>query len=240
MAVCVIIFLLECISYFIVGTMCGMWWGKEHTTNLIFPPIDAHIPWITALYPYYYIWPVAFFVIIPFVVWKAGGRRGITLYVVTSVAMYLMGGIIYALWPTTYTPADFVNGTWSTLPKSDLFYGIVMMTCNNVANIWGAFPSYHNFWGAQLVLIPIIIAYHHSGKSTAWTWISILLGVIISAATLFLHQHAIADVILTYLMTFAIYWVFSNMRIFDNSWKIMDITYYDKLDRWLFPDPDDR
>jgi hypothetical protein len=49
--------------------------------------------------------------------------------------MYIVGSVIYALIPTTCTPADFINGPYATLSPDAPFYDAIKKLADNPSNI---------------------------------------------------------------------------------------------------------
>lgn len=137
--------------------------------------------------------------------------------------MYTIGTVFYIVFPTTYTPMDFINGKHGILQQNVLFYDLAVTLSQNVNNIWGAFPSYHNFWASLLVIIPFS-KYSEKGKNLKWKLFSVSLGLFISVSTLVLHQHALLDAVFTYLLTLMIYGIVTKTSLVN------------KMSSWLFAD----
>jgi hypothetical protein len=66
----------------------------------------------------------------------------------------------------------------------------------NVNNIFGSLPSFHNFWAALLVFFGI-----RHGTKLKFRVPMITIGLLISLSTLMIHQHNIIDIIATYGLT---------------------------------------
>jgi len=191
-----IIYILETISYFFVGSYFGQLWGLSNTWNLQLG-IDRVMPWISELFPYYMLWPYCWFILVPILLYWALGRRAVAKYIVVSLLMYVIASIIYAVFPTTTVELDFLNGNIATLAHNAPFYENIYHLAHNSANVWGSWPSYHNFWASMLVLFPLM------QKGMTWKKaVLIVMGLVVSLATFTLHQHAVADAVLTYLMTY--------------------------------------
>ncbi|MDR3190595.1 MAG: hypothetical protein LBT80_05240 [Lactobacillaceae bacterium] len=191
-----VIYVLETISYFFVGSYFGKLWGVDKTWNLQLG-VDRIMPWITELFPYYMAWPYVWFIAVPVLLFWALGRQAVAKYVAVSLLMYVIASVIYAVFPTTTTELDFINGTIQTLPHSAPFYENINRLAHNSANVWGSWPSYHNFWASMLVLFPLMSKGFNFKKA-----LIVVMGLVISLATFTLHQHALADAVLTYVMTF--------------------------------------
>ncbi|MDR1013204.1 MAG: phosphatase PAP2 family protein, partial [Lactobacillales bacterium] len=187
--------------------------------------IDAHIPWFTPLYPYYLFWPFSFFIIIPFILWKTNKKRGVALYCTISIIMYIIGTYIYQIFPTTFTPLEFINGKYNTLSQSAPFYHTALKLASNTNNIWGAFPSYHNFWAALFIIIPLIDRREENKQNRNWRIASTIIGSLITISTLVLHQHAFLDVVFTYLLTLSIYFIVIRTSIVTKTAKWLFDTF---------------
>ncbi|MDR0724261.1 MAG: phosphatase PAP2 family protein, partial [Endomicrobium sp.] len=169
--------------------------GIENTLNFQLP-VDTLTPWFTPLFIIYISWVWLWPVVIPFIIYLANGNKGFYEYNVNSLFMYIIGTIIYILVPTTTTPRDFIDGTIQILSPNSMFYQIINELSVSENNIWGSFPSYHNFWASLFIFFAL-------GKSVKWfyRYPMLLLGSLISLSTLVLHQHCLMDVIMTYTMT---------------------------------------
>jgi membrane-associated phospholipid phosphatase len=100
------------------------------------------------------------------------------------------------------------NGHYNLLKPGDLFYKEMYTLSNSPLNIWGASPSYHNYWASLFVFFGI-------AKGIKWYFriVLITLGVLITYATLGLHQHNLADVIMTYTITGLCFWLISAKQL---------------------------
>jgi hypothetical protein len=190
-----LIYVIETYSYFMAAEYFGALAGIDHTVNLALP-IDHFFPWLTPLYVVYIPWPFIWYFVIPICILAATGKQGFAKYTVNALLMYIIGSIIYALMPTTTTPADFINGTYMTLPQGAPFAASLIALSQNSNNIWGSFPSYHNYWASLFVFFAFM-------PKVRWYWRypMIIMGMLISLSTLGLHQHCVLDVVLTYAMT---------------------------------------
>jgi len=194
-----IVYALENVSYFYIATWAGNRVGVAGTWNLKLP-IDDVVPWIPQLYAYYILWPIMWFFVVPLLITCACGSKGFFRYTVNSVLMYVIGSIIYIVMPTTTTEMDFINGNVQRLEHDAPFYGDIYALADSSVNIWGSFPSYHNYWAALFVLFPIFFR-----AKPVWKIILIVMGGAITLSTLTLHQHCIMDAVLTYAMTALFY-----------------------------------
>jgi len=186
---------LETVSYFYVATWAGQRVGVAGTWNLQLP-IDRVIPWIPHMYAYYILWPILWFFVVPLLISLAGGEKGFWYYVAVSTMMYVAGCVIYIVFPTTTTEMDFINGTIQRLEQNAPYYNDIYQLADSSVNIWGSFPSYHNYWAALLVLFPIFLR-----AKAGWKILLIAMGAAITLSTLTLHQHCVMDAVLTYAMT---------------------------------------
>jgi hypothetical protein len=189
------IYAMETWSYFAVAEWFGGLWGLDRTHNLQ-TAIDRVTPWFTPLYAVYIPWPFLWYFVVPLFILAATGKRGFARYTVNALLMYVIGSVIYALFPTTTTPADFINGRFATLSESAPFHDSLVSLSQSGDNIWGSFPSYHNYWAALFVFFALT-----PGVRARWRYPMIVLGALISLSTLTLHQHCVADVVLTYGLT---------------------------------------
>jgi hypothetical protein len=192
-----VVFGIQCLSYFGIAIWFGRLWGEDNTLNLQFR-IDRIMPWCTQLYPFYMVWPFIWFVVIPVFIYFSSGKQAYYQYVVNSLLMYAVGSIIYALMPTTCTPWQFINGPYAQLPTNAPFYNEIIKLANNPSNIWGAAPSYHNYWASLF----IFFAFKKDVKFY-FRYPMVIIGALISISTFMLHQHNVADAVITYSMTFA-------------------------------------
>jgi len=210
-----IIYGLETIDYFYVGT----WWGsifnsfdKSYTLNLQLP-VDKIMPWATWIFPYYIAWPFIWFIAIPLLIYFSGGKHSFYRYSINSLIMYVISMFIYALIPTTCTPAQFIpadqlpsgvsgagvmydagNTSWNWA-SNKLFHSELIQLSQSGANIWGSAPSFHNYWAALFIFFGL-------QRNVKWYFKlpMVLLGALITISTLTLHQHNLADVLITYTM----------------------------------------
>jgi hypothetical protein len=190
-----LIYVEETVSYFKVAEYFGKLAGIDNTLNLQLP-IDRITPWFTPLFAFYIPWPFIWYFVIPICVLGATGKKGFSKYTINAFLMYSIASIIYMIMPTTTTPADFIDGTIMALPADAPFHDTLVALSQSGDNIWGSFPSYHNYWASLLVLFAL-------APDVRWFWRypMIIAGVLISLSTLTLHQHCLLDVILTYAMT---------------------------------------
>jgi len=197
---------IETLDYFYVGE----WWGKifssyggiSYTLNLQLP-VDKIMPWQTWIFPYYISWPFIWFLVLPLVIYFAGGKHAYYRYTVNSLIMYVVSMFIYALIPTTCTPSQFLPGgsmyeagntSWEWACNK-YFHTYIQQIDFNPNNIWGSAPSFHNYWAALFIFFGI-------NKKVKWyyRYPMILAGFMITFSTLTLHQHNLADVLITYTM----------------------------------------
>ncbi|MDR0366315.1 MAG: phosphatase PAP2 family protein [Bifidobacteriaceae bacterium] len=190
-----VIFLVESASYFVVAEYFGELVGVDHTANLQLP-IDRVTPWFTPLVLVYAPWPFVWFFVIPAIVLAATGKDGFARYTINSMMMYVVGSVIYALFPTTTRPADFINGTFMTLPEGAPFHDAIVELSKSADNIWGSCPSYHNYWASLFIILALA-----PGVKAGWRYPMVVLGGLITLSTLMLHQHCVMDVVITYAMT---------------------------------------
>ncbi|MDR1185550.1 MAG: phosphatase PAP2 family protein [Coriobacteriales bacterium] len=190
-----VIYVIETLSYFVIAEFFGNLAGVDHTANLQLP-VDRIIPWFTPLLVVYIPWPFIWYLATPIVILVSNGKEGFALYTTNALMMYVVGSLVYALFPTTTTPADFIDGTIMSLSASAPFYDTLVSLSQNPDNIWGSFPSYHNYWASLFVLFAL-------APKVKWyyRYPMIIMGLLISLATLMLHQHCLMDVVLTYAMT---------------------------------------
>jgi hypothetical protein len=190
-----LLYVLEMLSYFVVAERFGALFGAANTLNFQLP-VDRLTPWCTPFFAVYIPWPFMWFAAIPLILFGAGGRPAFWRYIVNGLFMYAAGTLIYMIFPTTTTPLDFIDGTIQTLPPASPFFEEINRLAHSQNNIWGSFPSYHNYWAALFIFFAL-------AKDTRplCRIPMILLGAAISLSTLFLHQHCVMDVILTYAMT---------------------------------------
>jgi len=201
----ILIFGIETLDYFYVGE----WWGKifssygvSYTLNLQLP-VDKIMPWETWIFPYYISWPFIWFLVLPLVIYFSGGKHAYYRYAVNSLIMYVISMFIYALIPTTCTPAQFLPGgsmyevgnhswDWNC---NKYFHTQLEQLAQSGDNIWGSAPSFHNYWAALFVFFGL-------NKKVKWyfRYPMILAGLMITFSTLTLHQHNLADVLITYTM----------------------------------------
>jgi membrane-associated phospholipid phosphatase len=78
-----------------------------------------------------------------------------------------------------------------------LFHDYIVKLADNPENIWGSCPSFHNYWAALFILYGL-------KKDVKWyfRYPMLVFGIMISLSTLMLHQHNLADIIITYSFTF--------------------------------------
>jgi hypothetical protein len=195
LALTAVIYAIESLSYFFVAEYFGARIGVTDTLNFQLP-IDRVTPWFTPLFVVYIPLPFIWYFALPVVILAANGKNGFALYNVNALAMYIAGSIIYALAPTTTAPADFINGVIMTLSPDAPFYETIVSLSQSGDNIWGSFPSYHNYWAALLVMFAL-------APNVKWyyRYPMIAAGLLVSLSTLLLHQHCLLDVILTYALT---------------------------------------
>jgi hypothetical protein len=208
----VLVFAIEMISYFVIAEYFGEKAGVAGTHNLAIG-IDKIIPWFSPFYPFYIIWPIIWFVALPTIIYFASGKNRLSQYFVNAFFIYIIGSVIYAIFPTTTVPADFIN----QLPTTAPFYNELVALSQNHDNIWGSFPSYHNYWASLLIFFALF-----QGTKNRIRIPMILVGILITLSTLFLHQHCVFDVILTYAMT--------GLFLFLTVKFKLDI----RLEKWIF------
>jgi len=195
----VAVFILQTLSYFYIAEYFGKLFGAANTLNFQLP-VDRLTPWFTPLFAVYIPWVWLWFFTIPLIIYFSGGKKSFYEYNAISILMYAIGTLIYILIPTTTTPKDFIDGTIQVLPQSAMFYNFIEPLSRSADNIWGSFPSYHNFWASLFIFFAL-----QKGVRAVWRYPMITLGVLISLSTLMLHQHCLMDVILTYSMTAAFF-----------------------------------
>lgn len=195
LAITAVVFAIQTISYFVIAEYFGNLFGTENTLNFQLP-VDKLTPWFTPLFAIYIPWVWVWFTVIPLIIYLANGKKGFYEYNVISLFMYIVGTIIYMLIPTTTTPRDFIDGTIQTLSTDATFYSVINELSVSGHNIWGSFPSYHNFWASLVILFAL-------KKNVKWfyRYTMLILGGLISLSTLTLHQHCLMDVVMTYVMT---------------------------------------
>ncbi|GMO16749.1 MAG: hypothetical protein Ta2E_08070 [Mycoplasmoidaceae bacterium] len=192
---------IETLDYFVIAKYFGQWESKIGTNEPyvlnLQTWIDKIMPWFTSIYAYYIAWPFIWFIIIPAFIYLSSGKHGYYQYVINSLMMYIAGMIIYALIPTTCTPANFIgkNGWDASINKP--FHNELEKLANDNNNIYGSCPSYHNYWAALFIFFGF-----KKGVKAHWRSIMLTLGTLISVSTLLLHQHNVIDVIVTYAMTY--------------------------------------
>jgi len=211
-----VIYALETISYFFIAEYFGNLFGRENTLNLQLP-VDKLLPWFTPLFMVYIPWVFVWFAAIPLIIYGAGGRRAYYRYCVNGFFMYIIGTLIYMIFPSTTTPLDFVNGTLQTLPPDAWFHDTIYQLAHSPHNIWGSFPSYHNYWASLFIFFGL-------AKGTRWyfRYPMILLGAAISLSTLLLHQHCVMDVLITYPMTALFLYLTDTYRLAEGLEAFLD------------------
>jgi len=250
-----LIYGIETLDYFYVGE----WWGKifnsyssSYTLNLQLP-IDKIMPWQTWIFPYYISWPFVWFVILPLIIYFSGGKHAYYRYTVNSLIMYIISMFVYVLMPTTCTPAEFLNprdpqvieafaihtprGAVGLMYEAGnhswdwgvnkLFHSDIIRLSQSGDNIWGSAPSFHNYWAALFVFFGL-----HKNVKWYYRYPMILAGLFITFSTLTLHQHNLADVVITYTMVGLILiwekssklvWKFENF--YNRLFKVKDQIY---------------
>jgi len=194
-AITAVVFVIQTISYFVIAEYFGNFFGIENTLNFQLP-VDKLTPWFTPLFAIYIPWVWMWFIVVPLIIYLTNGEKGFYEYNVISLFMYIVGTIIYMLIPTTTTPRDFIDGTIQTLSSDATFYSAINELSVSGHNIWGSFPSYHNFWASLFIFFAF-------KKNVKWfyRYTMLILGSLISLSTLTLHQHCLMDVVMTYVMT---------------------------------------
>lgn len=200
-----IIAFLENFGYFFIAILVGNQFsnqiGQGHDIQLIMP-VDKMIPWFTPLFIIYIPWPAVWFLVLPIIIYYSSGKQSYWDYVVNSLLMYVAGILIYAIFPTTAYPKQFSDGTYDTLSTSAPFYNIIHKLGEDSRNVYGACPSYHNYWAILL----IFFAFKRNIK-WYWRYPMMALGLLVSLSTLMLHQHYLADVVITYSMALLFFWI---------------------------------
>ncbi|MDR3222221.1 MAG: phosphatase PAP2 family protein [Methanobrevibacter sp.] len=159
--------------------------------------------------------PFIWFFWLPLIIWFVCGKgkdgeRAFWQYCSISLLMYVVSIIIYVIIPTVYFQEQFIDGTYSTLPNNAMFHDSIKSLATNSLNIFAAFPSYHNYWAGILVLFGII---GFKNKHHILGPILMVYGLTISISTLVLHQHALLDFILTYIMIGIFYFITIKLKI---------------------------
>jgi hypothetical protein len=211
----VAIYILETVGYFLVAIFFGNLHGGPNAALNLELPIDTIIPWFTPLFAVYITLPYIWFFWLPLLIWFVcgkgkNGEKAFWQYCSISLLMYVAGIIIYAIMPTVYFSEQFIDGTYSTLPNNAMFHDSIKSLSTNLLNIFGSFPSYHNFWAGILVLFGII---GFKNKHHILGPILIVYGLTISISTLVLHQHALLDLLLTYIMIGIFYFITIKFKI---------------------------
>jgi hypothetical protein len=238
----IVIYGIETFSYFYAAIWSGQVFTSidpSYTLNLQLP-FDRIIIWQTWTLPYYILWPYAWFIILPTFIYFACGKFSYYRYCVNSLLAYSIGTLIYVIMPTTCSPAEFMvcntdaglawdygtgayvdgnqvawggiyslnNTFYSLLKPGDLFYNEMYTLSSSPLNIYGASPSYHNYWASLFVFFGF-------SKGIKWYYrtCSFILGLLITYATLGLHQHNLADVIMTYSITGLCFWLISARKL---------------------------
>ncbi|MDR2653704.1 MAG: hypothetical protein LBB39_00100 [Mycoplasmataceae bacterium] len=237
-----VIYGIETFSYFYVAIWAGQLFNRidaNFTLNMQLP-FDKIIPWQTWILPYYLLWPYVWFVLIPLIIYLINGKIAYYKYCVNSLLAYLIGMFLYLLIPTTCSPSQFMkcntteglnwdysqgafvdsnnvswggiillnHGHYNLLQPGDLFYKEMYSLSSSPLNIWGASPSYHNYWASLFVFFGF-------SKGIKWYFRILLftLGIMITYATLGLHQHNLADVLFTYSITGLCFWLISSKNL---------------------------
>jgi hypothetical protein len=195
---------IESFAYFAVATWAGAMHGGVAAAWNLQLPVDRLIPWFTPIFALYIPLPFIWILLWPFMAWQAGGERLLWRYFCVSLWVYGISTVIYALWPTVTIPHDFLTGPIQTLPKESLFYAQIAQLDSSSVNVFGSMPSFHNVWAAFAVGFGIVAL--RAGKR--WRgWLMIGFGLLITLSTFLLHQHAIMDAVLTYLLVGGCWWL---------------------------------
>jgi hypothetical protein len=205
--VTVVIFMLETVGYFCIAPYFGIARGGPEAAVNLQLPIDRLIPWCTPLLIVYIPFPVIWVFWVPLLIWLVTGRgkrgnQAFWQYCVISVMMYVAGILIYMIMPTVTIPHDFLDGPIQKLAAGSMFYNTIATIDSSSLNVFGSFPSYHNFWAALFVLFGIVGV---KNRNRILGGIVVIYGLAISLSTLMLHQHALLDFVFTYALVCVFY-----------------------------------
>ncbi|MDR0888378.1 MAG: phosphatase PAP2 family protein [Coriobacteriales bacterium] len=218
----IVIWLIENGGYFFVATAAGMAQGGPSAALNLQAPLDRVIPWFTPIYALYIPLPIIWPVLFALIAFWMDGKRGFWRYNVISLIMYVVGTIIYAALPSVTIPSDFINGTIQTLPQNSMFYDQITALDSSPLNVFGSWPSYHNFWAGTSVLFGICgIAYGQKRHRKIGGVVCIIYGLLISLSTLVLHQHAFLDFVFTYAMIGLFYWLCVKFNLDKKLYKLL-------------------
>jgi membrane-associated phospholipid phosphatase len=148
---------------------------------------------------------------------KERGGKAFWQYCVMSIMMYVMGILFYIFLPTVTVHHDFFAGPIQKLAADSMFYSTFAALDLSPFNVFGSFPSYHNFWAALFVLFGISGV---KNGSRIFGGIVILYGLVVSLSTLMLHQHALLDVIFTYAIVCLFYLITVKYALDDKLWAV--------------------
>ncbi|MDR0950360.1 MAG: hypothetical protein LBM13_01795, partial [Candidatus Ancillula sp.] len=213
----VVLWALESAGYFLVAIQSGLAHGGPSAAVNLQLPIDRIIPWWTPIFALYIPLPYIWIIWFPIIALLMNGKKGFAQYSIISLIMYIAGILIYWLMPTVTIPHDFVDGTIQTLPSNSMFFQTISDLDSSPLNVFGSFPSYHNFWAGLCVLFGIIGLVNAKNRTHKLAVqiggiLFIIYGLAISVSTLVLHQHAILDFVFTYIMVAIFYFVMSKFK----------------------------
>jgi membrane-associated phospholipid phosphatase len=221
-ATTLVIWLIENAGYFLVATAAGMAQGGPSAALNLQAPLDRVIPWFTPIYALYIPLPIIWPVLFALIAFWMDGKRGLWCYNVISLIMYVVGTIIYAALPSVTIPADFINGTIQTLPPNSMFYSQITALDSSPLNVFGSWPSYHNFWAGISVLFGLYgLTHSHKRHRRIGGVICIFYGLLISLSTLVLHQHAFLDFVFTYAMIGLFYWLCCRFKLDRKLYRLL-------------------
>ncbi|MDR0985903.1 MAG: phosphatase PAP2 family protein [Mycoplasmataceae bacterium] len=198
-------FALEAFAYFGVAIVFGKIVGINNTFDFKLP-LDNKIPWFTPFIIYYVPWIFIWFLVLPIIIYFSNGKRAVLKYIIVSIVFYFISTLLYLTMPSTCKPHDYwynydcisSNGFIENDPFYPVFHWLMGTTSqSNGENIWGSFPSFHNFWAFILVAFGLM-----KGTKNRYRYPMIVFGLLLSLSTLMLHQHNIMDVIITYALGF--------------------------------------
>jgi membrane-associated phospholipid phosphatase len=218
----VVIWLIENGGYFLVATNAGIAQGGPDAALNLQAPLDRMIPWFTPIYALYIPLPIIWPVLFALIAYWMDSRRGFWRYNVISLIMYAVGAIIYAAFPSVTIPSDFINGTIQTLPQNSMFYDQIVYMDSSPLNVFGSWPSYHNFWAGISVLFGVIgITSGKKPHRKIGGIICIIYGLLITTSTLVLHQHAILDFVFTYAMIGLFFWLCVQFKLDEKLYRLL-------------------
>jgi len=235
----IFIFILESFSYFSLAPLGGYLHG--FTANMISYistggyvsgvvnlqlPIDKIIPWFTNIFALYIIMAFIWWFFLPLIIFFSNGRKSLWKYILCSIIMYIIASLIYLIIPTICVPFSFINGQLDTLSTNAMFFPYINYLDHATYNVFGSFPSYHNFWASLLVYFGLEKINIKNTKIILKV-IMVIIGILISISTLTLHQHNVLDVILTYCLTGIFMYIISKYNLISKFGKLFKIENLD-------------